>query len=820
MPLTPGTTYIPIKADLTPLKNDMRSVEQITTQGAAKAAAGMEKSWSSSLTKAAGSLQTFGQKTRLVSLGAAGALGLATKAASDLNETMSFTEVTFKSASDDVIAWSKTTLDSMGIAQESALDAANQFGGLLQVTGSTAAESATLSKELVQLAVDMSSAKNVRLEDAITALGSGLRGEAEPMRKFNVLLSEQAIKAYAVKNGIAEQNAELTEGQKVQARLGLIMEQTTDIQGDYARTADSAANSQRRAQEAAKEAGAELGQALTPIMAKAADVAADLVKWFTNLPEPIQNTVVGLGLVTAAASPMATLAAAVIKAGVAIQGSTAAATLFGTAMNAIPWLLIAAGAAAVANEVGENGLAGAMDKANDALGDMGDLLPRALGWVQDSGAIIADAIGEVAEAVEKANQAMSPEAITAWSERLDALARSYGYLKGPSHDFVTDTENASKAVNNFAKLTKEEMQEWKGSVVDSVGASAKAVKDFADDTDISTQDVKDALQSLIDAQVNFRGNWKRVFDVVGKDTDDLVNFLSERLGVDAPKATALLADMSNKDIKRILGLYDDWKGEAGRTERVVSGNLRDAGKSGQQAGSDIKEGMDRGKGGMREARREAKKVLDVLKDILEFSDVEIAMQFRSVNMPTYDQGGGGLGGGPLGNTLVAIGRNLQAQGFRVTGHSAFPPVGAHTEGSYHYIDRAIDINWGPPGESAEEMSVLTGLGRKLDAHHNPVELLGPWNDPDHRDHLHLAMDMGGIVRGPARIYQGSIDEAHIPLSGAGAQAGIDLLANAMEKAGGSAGPTFVIHGDVYGFDDFKKKVSQATTENVFNLIGT
>lgn len=111
--------------------------------------------------------------------------------------------------------------------------------------------------------------------------------------------------------------------------------------------------------------------------------------------------------------------------------------------------------------------------------------------------------------------------------------------------------------------------------------------------------------------------------------------------------------------------------------------------------------------------------------------------------------GGGVGAGNLGGGLVSLGQSLQAQGFRVGGHPNFGGVtqGAHAAGSYHYIGRAIDINWGAGGTSAEEMSVLTGLGMKLKAVYGTrlKELLGPWNDANHRDHLHVAMANGGWI---------------------------------------------------------------------------
>lgn len=117
-----------------------------------------------------------------------------------------------------------------------------------------------------------------------------------------------------------------------------------------------------------------------------------------------------------------------------------------------------------------------------------------------------------------------------------------------------------------------------------------------------------------------------------------------------------------------------------------------------------------------------------------------------------DNVGGGVGAGDLGNSLTSIGRSLLGQGFRVSGHSAFGgmPSSGHSAGSYHYVDRAIDINWGPGGKSPEEQSVLIGLAAKLQATLGGriLELLHPGNDPDHDDHLHLAMYKGGWINEP------------------------------------------------------------------------
>ncbi|MFN2491163.1 MAG: hypothetical protein ABR529_15825 [Actinomycetota bacterium] len=119
-----------------------------------------------------------------------------------------------------------------------------------------------------------------------------------------------------------------------------------------------------------------------------------------------------------------------------------------------------------------------------------------------------------------------------------------------------------------------------------------------------------------------------------------------------------------------------------------------------------------------------------------------------------------------GGGLVKIGRQLQRQGFSVGEHPAFGGVDpVHAPGSYHYQGRAIDVNWPGLDEPQRLSALFTRLARK-----GPTQLFFdgrgiPSPVGGHDDHLHLAMDRGGIVQGPATIRQGPILEAHIPLSG-------------------------------------------------------
>ncbi len=217
-----------------------------------------------------GALRGMGRNLAFASAGFLGGTGLvygmrnAISAASNLEEQTNKTRVVFKESADEVLAWSNTTSTSIGIASDQALGYAGQIGAILNVTGLARKESARMSKDIVQLAADMASFNNEDPTEMLEALRSGLVGEAEPLRRRGVLLDEATVKGEAYRLGLAKQGEELSQGEKVQARYSLILKQTTDQQGDYARTADSLANSQRTLSALWREANILVGQALAP----------------------------------------------------------------------------------------------------------------------------------------------------------------------------------------------------------------------------------------------------------------------------------------------------------------------------------------------------------------------------------------------------------------------------------------------------------------------------------------------------------------------------------------------------------------------------
>lgn len=211
------------------------------------------------------------------------AAGKAVKAASDLGETVSKTQAIFgKGDGNKLVQWGGQVAGTMGLSKQAALDAAGTFATFGKGAGLTGDALSGFSTELTGLSADLASFYNTSPEDAITAIGAALRGEAEPIRRYGVLMNDASLKAMALKAGIISTTKDaLSPQQKVLAAHLLLLDQTRDAQGDFARTSGGLANQSRILQARLANISAELGTAFLPGVLKAASAANQMMTAFT-----------------------------------------------------------------------------------------------------------------------------------------------------------------------------------------------------------------------------------------------------------------------------------------------------------------------------------------------------------------------------------------------------------------------------------------------------------------------------------------------------------------------------------------------------------
>ena len=190
----------------------------------------------------------------------------AAQAASDFNETVSKSGIIFGEASTEIKAFADTAAEALGLSKQAALDAAATMGTFGKSAGLAGADLSNFSIEMVKLSGDLASFHNANPADVALALGAALRGEAEPIRKFGVLLNDAAVKAQAMKMGLYDGTGALDAQAKVLATQQIILQQTSDAQGDFARTSEGAANQQRILKAQVDNAKISIGQAFLPIL--------------------------------------------------------------------------------------------------------------------------------------------------------------------------------------------------------------------------------------------------------------------------------------------------------------------------------------------------------------------------------------------------------------------------------------------------------------------------------------------------------------------------------------------------------------------------
>jgi len=202
----------------------------------------------------------------------------AVKAATDLSETVSKVGVLFGDTSKEIEKFAEGAASSLGQTKQQALDAASTFATFGKAAGLSGKDLSKFSIDFVKLSSDLASFNNTSPEQAINAIGSALRGEAEPLRAYGVLLDDASLRQQALELGIVNttKNA-LTPQQKVLAAQALIYKQTAAAQGDFERTSDGLANRTRILTAQLENAKTTIGAALLPIVLQLATLISEKV---------------------------------------------------------------------------------------------------------------------------------------------------------------------------------------------------------------------------------------------------------------------------------------------------------------------------------------------------------------------------------------------------------------------------------------------------------------------------------------------------------------------------------------------------------------
>ena len=270
------------------------------------------KQLNAGLNTASSNLKSFGNKltgigknlSTKLSLPLAFAGGMAIKMASDFNESLNKVDVAFGRSSNIVRDFAKTTITQFGIAQSSALDMAALFGDMATSMGLSTKEAADMSTQLVGLAGDLASFKNINIGQATTALAGVFTGETESLKRLGIVMTIANLELFAMSKGIKKQIEDMTQAEKVTLRYQYIMEKTANAQGDFNRTQSGSANQIRIFQESLKELGVSFGKIILPSFTKLVVKANNIINSFKNLSPKLKEGILRFGALAAILPPL------------------------------------------------------------------------------------------------------------------------------------------------------------------------------------------------------------------------------------------------------------------------------------------------------------------------------------------------------------------------------------------------------------------------------------------------------------------------------------------------------------------------------------
>lgn len=189
---------------------------------------------------------------------------------SDLQEVQNVVDVTFTTMSDKVDEFAKKAAETAGLSETMAKRYTGTFGAMAKAFEFAEMESFEMSTALTQLAGDVASFYNLTQDEAYTKLKSVFTGETETLKDLGVVMTQNALDAYAMANGYGMTTAQMTEQQKVALRYKFVLDQLSAASGDFERTSNSWANQTRILQLNVESLKANVGQGLinifTPIL--------------------------------------------------------------------------------------------------------------------------------------------------------------------------------------------------------------------------------------------------------------------------------------------------------------------------------------------------------------------------------------------------------------------------------------------------------------------------------------------------------------------------------------------------------------------------
>jgi hypothetical protein len=141
------------------------------------------------------------------------------------------------------------------------------FGAILKGSGLAEEQFSSMSQRLTELTGDFASFYNVEGGAAQVAddFKSALAGSSETLQKYGIIMNNATLNQFARAQGIQKTFEQMSQAEKQQLRYNFLVAKSSDVTGDFARTAgDSLANQLRITKLQLEDIGVSIGMMFMP----------------------------------------------------------------------------------------------------------------------------------------------------------------------------------------------------------------------------------------------------------------------------------------------------------------------------------------------------------------------------------------------------------------------------------------------------------------------------------------------------------------------------------------------------------------------------
>jgi len=277
-------TAFSAKDKLSPAFNRMGKNVDKFGQRAQKGFLKADKGASRMMTSLKGMLPLFGGAL-LARIGAN-----AIELASDLTEVQNVVDVTFTKGASVINNFAKTAIEKFGLSELQAKEFTGTLGSMAKSSGIAGDQLVKMTTDLVGLAGDYASFRNMQPEQVFEKMQSVVTGTTQPLRELGFNMTIANLSAFALSKGITKSWKSMSQAEQVMLRYNFIMSNSKDAQGDFNKTLSTSFANQKRV------LGVRFDQFLAEIATKILPALIDGFKILNTAVRSIDTDTLGTGL--------------------------------------------------------------------------------------------------------------------------------------------------------------------------------------------------------------------------------------------------------------------------------------------------------------------------------------------------------------------------------------------------------------------------------------------------------------------------------------------------------------------------------------------